>query len=154
MLLLARYPRIAAWLVALALIGIWVAGGLLGLRALKPAVPAHLMHVHGVIVAVRADGTFALQVAGRQRVLWFRPAPGAPISLAHLRRHLHEHAATDVFYQAQMARMPFLGAIISGVRTGRSRRLPRPGVFEEAFPADALSGASPGAPLLVAWEAD
>jgi hypothetical protein len=102
MSLVVRYPRIAAWLVSLMLIGGCTASGLQGLRLLRPAVPANLAHAHGVIVALRADGSFALQVPGHAGVFWFHPAPDAPISLAHLRRHLREHAATDVFYQVEV----------------------------------------------------
>jgi hypothetical protein len=101
MRLIARFPRFAAWIVSLALIGAVTFGGILGLRALEPHVPAHLAHVHGTVVAIRTNGEFAVQVSGQKNLLWFRPAPGAPISLAHLRRHLHERAATDVYYQPQ-----------------------------------------------------
>ena len=97
----ARYPRLAAWVVSLALIGVGTFGGVLGLRALQPAIPANLAHVHGVIVTVENNGVFAVQAPGSNSPLWFRIAPGAPISLDHLRRHLHEHAATDVYYQAR-----------------------------------------------------
>jgi hypothetical protein len=94
-----RYPRLAAWVVLLALIGIGIFGGALGLRALTPALPANLAHVHGVVVAVESNGTFAVQTPEFNSPLWFRIARGAPISLEHLRRHLREHAATDVYYQ-------------------------------------------------------
>ncbi len=97
----AHYPRLAAWVVALALIGVGTFGGALGLRALEPAVPANLAHVHGVVVTVENNGVFAVQVPGLRSPLWFRIAPGAPISLDHLRRHLREHAGTDVYYQVR-----------------------------------------------------
>jgi hypothetical protein len=45
---------------------------------------------------------FAVQVPGYNSPLWFLVAPGAPISLDHLRRHLHERAATDIYYQPQV----------------------------------------------------
>ena len=102
MRLIARFPRLAAWVVSLALIAVGTWGGIFGLQALEPVLPAHLAHVHGVIVAVRPNGWFAVQVAGRASLLWFRPAPGAQISLDHLRRHLHERAATDVYYQVPL----------------------------------------------------
>ncbi|HLW03834.1 MAG TPA: hypothetical protein VKT82_34625 [Ktedonobacterales bacterium] len=95
----AHYPRLAAWVVLLAFIGVGTIGGVLGLRALEPAVPANLAHVHGVVVAVRTNGTFAVQTPEYNSPLWFAIAPGAPISLDHLRRHQREHAATDVYYQ-------------------------------------------------------
>jgi hypothetical protein len=66
---------------------------------MKPALTANLAHVQGVIVAVENNGTFAVKAPGYNSPLWFRVAPGAPISLDHLRRHLHEHAATDILYQ-------------------------------------------------------
>jgi hypothetical protein len=97
----AHYPRLAAWVVLLALIGVGTFGGVLGLRALEPAVPANLTHVHGTIVAVENNGKFAVQTPELNSPLWFVVAPGAPISLDHLRRHLHERAATDVYYQVQ-----------------------------------------------------
>jgi hypothetical protein len=97
----AHYPRLAAWVVSLALIGVGTFGGMLGLRALEPAVPANLTHIHGFVVAVENNGAFAIQAPGHNSPLWFSRAPGAPISLDHLRRHLREHAATDVFYQPQ-----------------------------------------------------
>ncbi len=95
----AHYPRFAAWVVSLALVGVGTFGGILGLRAMTPALPANLAHVQGVVVAVQNNGMFAVQVPGYKGPLWFRIVPGAPISLEHLRRHLREHAATDVFYQ-------------------------------------------------------
>lgn len=97
----ARYPRLAAWVVALAFVGVGTLGGALGLRALEPALSSNLTHVHGLIVAVENNGIFAVQVPGYKSPLWFRIAPGAPISLDHLRRHLREHAATDVYYRTQ-----------------------------------------------------
>ena len=104
----AHYPRLAAWVVSLILIGVGTFGGVLGLRALQPTLPANLAHVHGIVVAVESNGTFAVQVPGYNSPLWFRAAPGAPISLDHLRRHLREHAATDVFYQQNRLRGIFL----------------------------------------------
>jgi hypothetical protein len=95
----AHYPRFAAWVVLLALIGIVTFGGVLGLRTLEPALPANLSHVHGVVVAVENNGTFAVQTPEYNSPLWFRIVPGAPISLDHLRRHMHERAGTDVYYQ-------------------------------------------------------
>ena len=97
----AHYPRLAAWVVLLALIGVGTFGGVLGLRALEPVVPANLTHVHGIVVVVESNGKFAVQTPEHNSPLWFIVAPGAPISLDHLRRHLHERAATDVYYQAQ-----------------------------------------------------
>ncbi len=102
MALLARFPRVSAWLVTLALIGLTTLGALQGLRALEPVASESLEHVHGVIIAMRGESTFAVQVSGRSdAVIWFRIAPGSSISLAHLERHLHERAATDVYYLEQ-----------------------------------------------------
>jgi len=136
MSVIARYPRVGAWLVAMALIGTGTAAGLLGLRVLQPAMPTGMEHVHGVVVAVEANGIFALQVAGHAGWLWFRPAPGAPISLAHLRRHLRERAATDVWY----AEAP-MGA--TGVATARVRAL-----------RAAVTSGHPQRVLFLAWRAD
>ncbi len=98
----ARFPRFSAWVVVLALIAVGTAGGVLGLRAMQPTAPANLAHVHGIIVSVQNNGTFAVQLPGAKSMLWFRIAPGAPISLDHLRRHLHERAPTDIYYQTQI----------------------------------------------------
>ncbi|HEU0026495.1 MAG TPA: hypothetical protein VFQ25_05205 [Ktedonobacterales bacterium] len=76
-------------------------GALQGLRALEPAAPEHLDHVHGVITAMRGRDVFAVRVSGRPGVIWFRVVRGAHISLAHLERHLHEQASTDVYYEDQ-----------------------------------------------------
>lgn len=97
----ARYSRVAAWLVVLALIGVTTLGALQGLGALEPSVPGRLEHAHGVIVSIKGNDTFAVRESGHASPVWFRIARGAPISLAHLRRHLAEHAPTDVFYQDQ-----------------------------------------------------
>jgi len=97
----ARFPRVAAWLMTLTLLGLTTLGALQGLRALEPAAPERLDHVHGVITAMRGGGVFAVRVAGHPGVVWFRIARGAHISLAHLERHLHEQAGTDVYYEDQ-----------------------------------------------------
>jgi hypothetical protein len=101
MTLIARYPRIAAWVISLALIAALTLGGIQALRALEPQVPASLAHMHGVIVAVHQDSVFGVRAQGQTKTHWFRPAPGAPISMQHLLRHLHERAATDIYYQAR-----------------------------------------------------
>lgn len=95
----ARFPRIAAWIVVLALIGVTTFCALQGLRALEPSAPSRLEHAHGVITAIRGSDLFGMRIAGRAGIAWFHVAPGAHISLAHLRRHLHERASTDVYYQ-------------------------------------------------------
>lgn len=102
----SRYSQLAAWLIVLALVGSMTLGALLGLRALEPSAPAHLDHAHGVIVSIKGDDTFAVRESGHASPIWFRIARGAPISLAHLRRHLTEHAPTDVFYQDQRQGAP------------------------------------------------
>lgn len=102
MTFIARYPRIAAWIISLALIVVLTLGGIQALKALEPQAPAGLAHVYGVIIAVHADSVFGLRVQGQPATTrWFRPAPGAPISIQHLLRHLHERAGTDVYYQAR-----------------------------------------------------
>jgi hypothetical protein len=97
----ARYSLVAAWLIVLVLVGIVTLGALQGLRALEPDAPTHLDHVHGVIVAIQGNDTFAVREPTHARPIWFRIARGAHISFAHLRRHFDEQAPTDVFYQNQ-----------------------------------------------------
>jgi hypothetical protein len=99
--LVARFPRMSAWLMVLVILGATTLGTLQALHALEPAMPAHLERVHGIIVAIRAGEIFAVRVPGRTQLLWFRAAPDAPISMAHLWRHLHERAGTDIFYLDQ-----------------------------------------------------
>lgn len=97
--MLTRFPRTMAWLVTLLVIGLATSATILGIHTLSLSSAAERHHAHGVIVAIKGDDRFALKVAGHPGVEWFRPAPGAPISMAHLWRHLHEGAATDVTYQ-------------------------------------------------------
>jgi hypothetical protein len=97
MRLLWWFPRVTAWLATLIVIGAVSAGAVVGLRAAN-ATTAGRRHVHGLVVAVQGNDEFALAQAGRPGREWFHIAPGAHISLAHLRRHLHEHAGTDVTY--------------------------------------------------------
>jgi hypothetical protein len=100
MCLLARVPRFSAWLVTLVLVASVTAAVVCGLPALQPPPPPHLLHAHGLIVAVRGDA-FALRVPGHANVLWFRVTTNGHISMAHLRRHMQERAPTDVAYQAE-----------------------------------------------------
>jgi hypothetical protein len=97
--LLARFPRLAAWVVVLALVSMGTVCALQGLRALEPETPQRLDHIHGVVVAMQSGDRFAVRVPGHASAIWFRIAPGAHISLAHIQRHLQEHAPTDVYYQ-------------------------------------------------------
>jgi hypothetical protein len=105
--MIARFPRLAAWLTAVVLIAITTAGSLMGLRLLPPPAPAAASahHVHGLIVAIHDGHEFALEVPGQRGMEWFHIAPGAPISVAHLWRHLHERAPTDVTYQVENSGM-------------------------------------------------
>jgi hypothetical protein len=98
--LIARFPHLSAWIVCCALIGTVTVEALLGLALGGQSLPANVDHVHGLIVAVRPTGVFALRVEGHAEVLWFQSAAGARISLAHLWRHLRERAGTDVVYQS------------------------------------------------------
>jgi hypothetical protein len=102
----ARYSQVAAWLIVLALVGAMTLGIVQGLPMLEPAAPGRLDHMHGVIVSIKGNDTFAVRESGHASLVWFRIARGAPISLAHLRRHLAEHAQTDVFYQDQRQGTP------------------------------------------------
>lgn len=104
--LLARFPRLAAWVVVLALVSVGTLCALQGLRALEPGTPSHLDHIHGIVVAMQEGDRFAVRVPGHATMVWFRIAQGAPISLAHIERHMQEHAPTDVFYQDQQNGMP------------------------------------------------
>lgn len=97
----ARWPRVAAWLVVLALVGTTTVASLWAVHQLAPLVPPGTRHAQGIVVALRPDGTFALRLAGQRALLWLRPAPGADISLDHLWRHMREHAPTDVTYQSE-----------------------------------------------------
>jgi hypothetical protein len=99
--LIARFPRLAAWIVCCALIGAITVEALLGVTFANPAPPPDAQHVHGIIAAVLPTGVFALQVEGHTSLLWFHRAAGASISMAHLWRHLREHAGTDVVYEEQ-----------------------------------------------------
>jgi ferredoxin-NADP reductase len=92
-----------AWLVALVLVGAGTRASIAGLRALAPPLPpamgAGYVHEQGEVVALGSHGMFAVRVPGRTAMLWLQPAPGAHISMAHLRRHLTERAPTDVLYR-------------------------------------------------------
>lgn len=111
--LLARFPKLAAWVIVLLLVGVGTLCALRGLRALEPGAPPHLSHVQGIVIAVRTSGEFAVRVVGHAsrsghagNTLWFHVAQGARISLAHLQRHLQERAPTDVFYLDQRQGLP------------------------------------------------
>jgi len=104
---LARFPFVAAWIVAFTLIVVGTLIALQGLRALEPSAPGELDHLHGIIVATRAGEAFAVEVPGHAKPIWFRVARGAPVSFAHILRHLQEHAPTDIYYlQARHDGMP------------------------------------------------
>ena len=106
--LLLRFPRFTAWLITITLIGGMTASAVLGLHSLAPSASVQLDHTHGYIVATRGDNEFALSEPGRRGVEWFRIAPGGHVSMAHLLRHLREHAATDVTYQTAGQGMPLV----------------------------------------------
>lgn len=106
MILLARFPRIMAWIVVLVVLGTATLGALQGLHVLEPDMPVPMAHIHGIIVAVKAGEVFAVRVPGHAGVLWFHAAPDAPLSFAHLLRHLHEHASTDIYYEGQRQGLP------------------------------------------------
>lgn len=106
MTLPARYSQVAAWLMTLTLVAAMTLGALQGLRALEPGAPGQLDDAHGVIVAIVGNDTFAVRESEHASPVWFRIAHGAHISLTHLRRHLAEHAPTDVSYQNQRQGMP------------------------------------------------
>jgi hypothetical protein len=95
----ARFPRFTAWLAVAALIGATTIAAVAALHTLGSSTPLQLHHAHGVITAIQGNDEFALEMPGHPEVEWFRVAPGARISMAHLCRHLRERAATDVTYQ-------------------------------------------------------
>lgn len=99
--MIARFPRLAAWVTAVALIGLSTAGSVLGLRALPSAQPSNYQHAHGLVVAIRGEREFALEVPGHAGMEWFEIAPGTRISMAHLWRHLHERAPTDITFEVE-----------------------------------------------------
>ena len=107
MRLLARFPTLSAWVVALALIGCGTVVALQGVRALEPSTPSHLDYLHGVIVATRAGDLFAVETPAHTQPIWFRVAPGAHVSFAHVLRHLREHAPTDIYYQTESHGLPW-----------------------------------------------
>lgn len=106
MSLFARFPRLTAWVLVLALLGMGTLCALQGLRALDSSAPPRLDFVHGTIVAIQAPDRFAVRVSGHTGNIWFRVAHGAHISLAHIQRHLRERAPTDIYYQDQQQGMP------------------------------------------------
>jgi len=97
----ARFPRLSAWLVTLALVSLTTLGALQGLRAFEPSEPPQMEYAHGVVVALRGGDEFAIRIPGHAGLEWFQVARGAHISFAHLERHLHERAPTDVYYQEE-----------------------------------------------------
>jgi hypothetical protein len=103
---LARFPTVAAWIAAVTLIGVGTLVALQGLWALEPSAPSPLYHLHGAIVATRAGDLFAVEEPGTTAPVWFQVADGAPISFAHILRHLHERAPTDVYYLPEKNGLP------------------------------------------------
>ncbi|MFI5272490.1 MAG: hypothetical protein ACHQ4H_05585 [Ktedonobacterales bacterium] len=99
MLVLSRVPRFAAYLVTVALVVACTAAVAMGLRTLPPPTPAHLRHAHGLVVVVTHNETFAVRVAGKPGLMWFRLDRDSSISMAHLERHMREQAPTDVAYE-------------------------------------------------------
>ncbi|PWT72804.1 MAG: hypothetical protein C5B60_09055 [Chloroflexi bacterium] len=103
---LARFPTVAAWLVALVVTGVGTLAALQGLRALEPSAPSHLYHLHGIVVATGKGELFAVEESGTTKLIWFQVAKGAPISFAHVLRHLHSRAPTDVYYLPEKNGLP------------------------------------------------
>lgn len=101
MKLSARFPRLSAWLMTLALLGLVTLGALQGLRALETSAPEHMEHMKGIVTAIRGGDDFAARIPGHAGLVWFHIARGGRISLAHLQRHMREQAPTDIYYEAQ-----------------------------------------------------
>jgi hypothetical protein len=96
------YPRIAAVICVLLLIA---SLSLLCIRATTLTGPSstygsRVQHVDGEIVAIGPDMDFVLETAD-QRYMHFECGGLCQASLAHMQRHLREHAKTDVYYLVQ-----------------------------------------------------
>lgn len=98
--------RAVAWVVVLALVGLGMLDGLQALSWASGRATGATDHgqvfeqLHGEVVAMRDDSAFALRVVdrrtGRASVVWVQLMPDSHVSMAHLRRHLRDHAGTDV----------------------------------------------------------
>lgn len=102
--------RVVAWVVVVALVG---CGTLDGVQAVcwasqcataSSAGGQAFEALHGEVVAMRDDQAFAVRVvdrrSGRASVVWVQVMPDSRLSMAHLRRHLRDHAGTDVEVRA------------------------------------------------------
>jgi hypothetical protein len=93
--------RLFAALFVIVLIGSLSLISILGIAIIGPAVGhgTNVDHAAGKIVEVGPGRDFVLLTETGQR-LAFQCGNGCRASLAHLQRHLREHAHTDVYYVA------------------------------------------------------
>lgn len=61
-----------------------------------PRYPSRTRHIIGYVTDV-SDDSFEVETAKKQSMS-FIEMPGTRVSVAHLKRHLNEHAPTDVYY--------------------------------------------------------
>ena len=94
------FPRITAAICVLLLIGSlsFLCIGLLSQSESPINQGNNVELVKGVVVAIPSGRNFVLETASGKD-LYFHCSSLCHASLAHLWRHLHEHALTDVFYQ-------------------------------------------------------
>jgi len=95
------FPRIAAAIFVLLLIGILAAVCVGGFALLAPRLKYgnDMEHADGKIVSVGPGKDFVLETATGTS-LHFQCASSCRASLLHIQRHLHDGAHTDVYYVA------------------------------------------------------
>jgi hypothetical protein len=100
--LLSISPRITAALFVLLLIGSLSLVCVGGIALMGPTFKHgdNVEHVNGKIVSMGPGMDFVLQMATGRRI-FFQCSETCHASLGHMQRHMHEHAATDVYYVRQ-----------------------------------------------------
>lgn len=93
----------AAWIATVVIVGAVLMVAVLGLQALQAPRPALALHTQGQVVAIRGNSAFALKIPGQSGEVWFDVVPSSHLSMDHLRRHMGEHATTDVTYKIEGA---------------------------------------------------
>lgn len=93
------FPRIAAAVFVLLLIGGLSLACIGGLAHIGPELlyGGNVAHAAGKIIFIGPGKDFVLETARRQQ-LHFQCGVQCRASLAHMQRHLREHANTDVYY--------------------------------------------------------
>lgn len=94
------FPRITAAACVLLLVGslFLLCIGLLAHSGVSARQGAHVEALSGTIVAIESGRDFVLETASGKDV-YFHCSSLCHASLAHLWRHLREHAMTDVYYR-------------------------------------------------------